>query len=70
MAKWWLQERRAFEEQEDELLIRTHILLSALLPLLADICNRALKPDEALQVAHGVDEATTVIEQLLRVKQR
>jgi hypothetical protein len=67
-AKWWLQEAKAFQEADEELLAKTHILLSAIMPLLVEVCNGALDAEKALHLAHGVDEVTLVIEQLLRVK--
>jgi hypothetical protein len=67
-AKWWSEESKSFPEESQALLVKAHILLSAIVPLLADVCNGALDDEKALHLAHGVDEVTRVIERLLRVR--
>lgn len=66
-AKWWSEESKGFSRTE-ELMVRVHCLLTRILPDLVRIYNGHLKQDEALQIAHAVDETVLTIEQLLRVK--
>jgi hypothetical protein len=67
-AKWWSEERKAFSGDDQELLVKIHILLSAMLPLLVAVCTDDLDPGTNAQLAHGVDEATGLIEQLLQIR--
>lgn len=67
-AKIWSQEKRAFAMQDEELLVRTHILLRAALSLLATVKSGGASPDEAVQLAAVVAEAVPTIEQLIQVK--
>ncbi|WP_284272121.1 hypothetical protein [Bradyrhizobium iriomotense] len=62
-AKFWSQERRAWGSQEQELLARTHVLLSSALPLMSSNDNG---PDEQARLGAITAEAVTTIKQLLK----
>jgi hypothetical protein len=65
-AKRWSEERRAFGDKE--LFIRVHLLLTVMMPIVAERLDQNLTADEALQLAYAGNELIRTIEELLRLK--
>jgi hypothetical protein len=64
-ATIWAQESRSWSEPETELLVRTHILLSAVLPLLADLNTGIASTAQMEQLEAVLAETVPTIEQLI-----
>jgi hypothetical protein len=64
-AAIWAQQARSWREPETELLVRTHILLSAVLPLLADMNAGIASEAQTAQLEAILAETVPTIEQLI-----
>ena len=65
-AKLWSQERRAWAERDDELLVKTHLLLSATLPLMIDYNLKRINDADLRRLTVMTAEAAATLRQLLR----
>jgi hypothetical protein len=65
-AKFWSQEKRAWAENpEQELLVKTHLLLTSALPLLIDLGSKQIGEHDLRRLIGMTSEAVPVLQQLL-----
>ena len=67
-AKIWSQERRAWASHDEELLVKTHLLLTAALQLLMDFNAKQIKETDLHRLAAITAETVPTLEQLLRIR--
>jgi hypothetical protein len=67
-AKIWSQEKRAWASHEQELLVRTHILLSAALPLLAGFSGKRISDGDLKRLIAVTAEAVQTMERVLKAE--
>lgn len=66
-ATIWMQEKRAWRSEEQELLVRSHILLTSILTLLSGHNGHANDNYDQAQLSALMAEAATILQRVLRI---
>ena len=67
-AKIWSQEKRAWDGPDEELLVRTHMLLNAALPLLAGLNQKQVDESDLDRLIAIAAETVETMTQLLKAQ--